>query len=63
MASATNISLECVVIPIKPHQPLSFNFPKRSFGHGKEFFSQVGLQNGLSSFMMNQKMQFFVDGV
>ena len=26
MASATNISLESVVIPTKPHQPLSFNF-------------------------------------
>ena len=30
MASAT--SLESVVVPTKPHQPLSFNFPKRSFG-------------------------------
>ena len=33
----------------KPHQPLSFNFPKRSFGQWKGVFSQVGLQNGLSS--------------
>ena len=32
MASATKISLESVVIPTKPHQPLSFNFPKSSFG-------------------------------
>ena len=41
MASATNISLECVVIPTKPLQPLSFNFPKRSFGHGKEFSAKL----------------------
>ena len=39
MASAT--SLECVVIPTKPHQPLSFNFPTRSFGHEKEFSAKL----------------------
>ena len=32
------LSLECVVIPNKPHQPLSF---KRSFGHGKEFSAKL----------------------
>ena len=32
MASAFSLSLESVIIPTKPHQPLSFNFPKRSFG-------------------------------
>ena len=49
MASATKISLESVVIPTKLHQPLFFNFPKRSFGKKRGVFSQVGLQNGLSS--------------
>ena len=52
MASATKISLESVVIPTKPHQPLSFNFPKRSFGKKrtveKPFF-----------IMMNKRMLFF----
>ena len=38
MASATNISLESVVISTKPHQPLS---SKRSFGHGKEFSAKL----------------------
>ena len=35
-------SLESVVIPTKPHQPLSFNFPKRSFGKKrKEFLAKL----------------------
>ena len=31
-------SLESAVIPTKPHQPLSFNFPKRSFGKKRKVF-------------------------
>ena len=59
MASATNISLECVVIPTKPLLPLSFNFPKRSFGHGKEFSAKLVCKMAFLHYD-NQKMQFFV---
>ena len=44
MASATKISLESVVIPTKPHQPLSFNFQEviwEEKDSGKEFSAKL----------------------
>ena len=59
MASATNISLESVVIPTKPHQPLSFNFPRGHLGM-KRSFQPSWFAKWPFFIMMNQKMQFFV---
>ena len=56
MASATNISLENVVIPTKPHSHY-LSISKRSFGHGKEF-SQVGKMAFLQVFL-----SYLFDGV
>ena len=56
MASATNISLESVVIPTKPHQPLSFNFQEVIWVWKGVFPSW---QNGLSSSFLS----YLFDGV
>ena len=69
MASATKISLESVVIPTKPHQPLSFNFPKRSFGKKRTVersFQPSWFAKWPFFIMMNKRMLFFsylFDGV
>ena len=59
MASATNtcISLESVVT--KPHQPLSFNFPRGHLGMERSF-QPSWFAKWPFFIMMNQKVQFFV---
>ena len=59
MASATHtcISLESVVIPTKPHQPLSFNFPRGHLGMERSF-QPSWFAKWPFFIMMNQKTVF-----
>ena len=61
-------SLESVIIPTKPHQPLSFNFPRGHLGRKERSCQPSWFAKWpfCSYIMMNQKMLFLsylFDGV